>query len=97
MSNVIQFLETLGSNPAQGRLSAADYEAVVASLDADRAQQQALLASDHVALNDLLGGRAGRMMLAQWAPDGEPLKKDDDHHEGDEPAEDPTPDSDQPQ
>jgi len=43
MSNVIQFLEALGSNPALARLSVADYEAVVASLDAEGAQRQALL------------------------------------------------------
>lgn len=97
MSNVIQFLEALGSNPALTRLSAADYEAVVASLDADGAQQQALLHRDHVAINGLLGGRAERMMLMQWAPEEQPFKKDDDQPEGDEPTPDTAPDSDQPQ
>lgn len=97
MSNVIQFLEALGSNPALTRLSVADYEAVVASLDAEGAQRQALLDRDQVALNGLLGGRAERMMLSQYAPEEQPFKKDDDQHEGDEPTPDPTPDSDQPQ
>lgn len=97
MSNVIQFLEALGSNPALTRLSAADYEAVVASLDADGAQQQALLHRDQVAINGLLGGRAERMMLAQYAPEEQPFRKDDDQQDGDQPSEDPTPDSDQPQ
>lgn len=97
MSNVIRFLEALGSNPALTRLSVADYEAVVASLDADAAQQQALLGRNHSALNDLLGGRAERMMLMQWAPEEQPFRKDDDQPDDDQPGEEPTPDSDQPQ
>lgn len=97
MSNVIRFLEALGSNPALTRLSVADYEAVVASLDADAAQQQALLDRNHSALNDLLGGRAERMMLMQWAPEEQPFRKDDDQPDDDQPGEEPTPDSDQPQ
>lgn len=97
MLNAINFLEALGSSPALARLSAADYESVIASLDADGAQQQALLDRDPAALNGLLGGRAERMMLSQYAPEEQPFKKDDDQHEGDEPTQDPTPDSDQPQ
>lgn len=93
MSNVIQFLEALGSNPALTRLSVADYEAVVASLDAEVAQRQALLDRNHSALNDLLGGRAERMMLAQYAPEEHPFKEDDDRRESDEPSEQPTPDA----
>lgn len=58
MSNVIQFLEALGSNPAMTKLSAAQYAATVATVDADDMQRQALLNRDHAALNDLLGGRA---------------------------------------
>lgn len=56
MSNAIQFLESLGSNAASSRLSAAEYTATVASLDIDAAQQQALLDRDEVRLNVLLGG-----------------------------------------
>lgn len=58
MSNAIQFLEAMGSNAAMSRLSAGDYAAVIAGLDADGSQQRALLERDPIALNGLLGGRA---------------------------------------
>lgn len=58
MSNVIQFLESLGSNPVLNRRSPAEYGAAVAALEADDDQRQALLDRDHVALNELLDGRA---------------------------------------
>lgn len=53
MSNVIQFLEAMGSRP----LSAADYAATVAALEVENPERQALLGRDHQALADLLGGR----------------------------------------
>lgn len=53
MSNVIQFLETIGRSP----VSAREYAASVNALDVDAAQQQALMHRDHAALNALLGGR----------------------------------------
>lgn len=55
MSNVIQFLESLGSNQA---LSSADYAASVAALDVNDAQRQALICRDHRGLSDLHEGRA---------------------------------------
>lgn len=57
MSNVIQFLETLGSNPAKARFSTTQYAAAVASLDLGDQQRRAMLDRDHAALNELLGGR----------------------------------------
>ena len=88
MSNVIRFLETLGNNPAQSRLSAAEYAAAVAVLDVDDAERQALLNRDQVALNDLLGGRE-KMLCLVW-PSDEPGKEDD--QPGDEqPVEDTPP------
>lgn len=54
MSDVIRFLDTIGSQS----LSPAQYAATVATLDIDAEQRQALLDRDHAALNDLLGGRA---------------------------------------
>lgn len=57
MSNVIQFLESLGSNAALTRLSAAEYAATVASLDVHVGQRKALLDRDVDALSGLLGGR----------------------------------------
>lgn len=54
MSNVIRFLETMGSKPA---VSAADYAATVTALDFDSAERQALLSRERAQLDDLLGGR----------------------------------------
>lgn len=58
MSNVIQFLESMGSNAAPNRFSTTQYAATLASLDIDDSQRQALLNRDHVALNNLLEGRS---------------------------------------
>lgn len=77
MSQAIQFLEALGSNPALVRLSAAEYAATVAALDVDQVQRQALLDRDHEALNGLLGGRE-KMLCLILNPGEEPVRKDDD-------------------
>ena len=53
MSNIIRFLETVGSKP----LSAAEYIAGVSSLDIGVLQRRALIDRDQTALNGLLGGR----------------------------------------
>lgn len=71
MSNIIQFLEAVGSRPA---LSIAEYAATVAALDTDATQQQALLDRDHAALNRLLAGRE-KMVCAIW-PVEEPVQND---------------------
>lgn len=63
MSNVIQFLAEMGSNP--GMLSAAGYAANVSALDVDAAQRQALIDKDQSALNGLLGGRE-KMRCVIW-------------------------------
>lgn len=68
MSNVIGFLETLGSRPA---LSPADYANAVALLDADGAQREALLDRNATGLGNLLGGQP-RMWCAVFAPDEQP-------------------------
>jgi hypothetical protein len=91
MSEVIRFLESMGRNPA---MTAGEFAAGVAALGVDDAQKQALMQRDVAWLNDLLGGRAERMMLSQWAPENEPLRRDDDQ-EGEQPSQDPTPDSDE--
>jgi hypothetical protein len=70
MSNAIQFLESLGRNPAP-----IDYVAAVAALDVDEAQRQALMDRNHAGLNDLLGGRPKMLCLIlpadEPAPEGE--------------------------
>lgn len=79
MSNAIQFLEAMGSNASLGRLSAAEYAAAVAQLDADEAQQQALLDRNHVALNGLLDGRPKMVfMVNSPSPDDHETFPDDD-------------------
>ena len=47
MSNVIQFLESMGANAAMARMTATDYEAAIEKLDADATSRQALHARDH--------------------------------------------------
>lgn len=74
MSNVIQFLETLGGSAALTRLSAAEYAASVAALDVDDVERQALINRDQDTLNGLLGGRYD-MMCILWPAD-EPGKED---------------------
>ena len=88
MSNVIAFLEKMGSRPALATLSPDDYAAAVASLDLDDAPRQALLDRDAVALNGLLGGRL-QMMSFLFPADGDE-KKDGEEQEGD--GEEPTQD-----
>jgi hypothetical protein len=53
MSNIIRFLETMGSKP----ISPADYAATVAALEIGAPQRKALLDRDQDALNELLDGR----------------------------------------
>lgn len=90
MSDVIRFLETLGSNPSFAKLSAAEYAATVSLLSANDGQRQALLNRDHLALNDLLGGRHKLMCVIFPADDEE--QKDDDQRD-DEPAKETPPES----
>ena len=82
MSNVIQFLESLGRNPASA-LPHADYAAAVAALEIDDAQRQALLDRDHAALNGLLGGRAKVYCLVAPA-ENEPQQDDQQESEDDD-------------
>jgi hypothetical protein len=60
MSNVIQFLETLGKGPI---LSSGQYAAAVAALDVNDSQREALLARDERTLSEMLGGRKKMMCL----------------------------------
>ena len=64
MSNVIRFLETVGSKP----LSAAEYIASVNALDADSPEKQALLKHDGGTLESLLSARK-KVYCAVFAAD----------------------------
>lgn len=55
MSNVVQFLETLGASPS---VSAAGFANAIESSGLDDATREALLAQDADRLNRLVGGRA---------------------------------------
>jgi hypothetical protein len=82
VSNIIQFLEAMGSQ----QLTASEYAATVAALELDPQQRQALLDRDHAALNDLLGGRA-KMFFGILAPNEEPLRREDEEPVEDQPDE----------
>lgn len=87
MSNVIQFLESMGANAAMARMSAADFEAVVAGLVEEEDCRAALMRRDTRALNDLLNGR-DVMMCMVFAPD----EKEGDETPGEEREDEKTPD-----
>ncbi|GAB3383613.1 hypothetical protein [Lysobacter fragariae] len=78
MSNVVQFLETLGRNPAL------NYSAAVAALDVEDAERRALLARDQAALNDLLGGRK-KVLCALFPAEGDEPKQDEQPDDGEAP------------
>ncbi len=86
MSNVIQFLESMGKDAALGNMSSEEYAATVKALGVDDVAQHALLNRDHAALTDSLGGRVKMMMMLAPAEDeneGEG-KNDDDKKEEEE-------------
>jgi hypothetical protein len=67
MTNAIQILEQMGSNPSR---SAPDYAATVSALDLDAMQKRALLQNDPTALNRLLAGRP-QVFCAIFAEEGD--------------------------
>ncbi len=75
MSNVIQFLESMGANAAMARMTATDYEAAIEKLDADATSRQALHARDHSKLKELLKGRPV-MVFAIMAPQESPEQEE---------------------
>ena len=75
MSNVIQFLESMGGNAVMARMTNADYEAAIAMLDADDESRRALRFRDHSKLNELLNGRQ-KMMFAVAAPEERPAEEE---------------------
>jgi hypothetical protein len=78
MSNVIQFLESMGKNAALANLSPEEYTAMVKALNVDDMAEHALLNRDHVELNDSLGGRIKMMMMLVPAEDDQGEGKDSD-------------------
>ena len=81
MSNVIQFLESMGANATMARMTNSDYEAAIAVLDADTAFKEALCLRDHSKLNGLLSGRP-IMMCVVAAPEEKQPEQEDSPSEG---------------
>ncbi len=86
MSNVIQFLESMGKNAALGNMSPEEFTAAVKALGVDDVAQHALLHRDHAALSNSLGGRIKMMMVLVPAEDdeGEGKQNDDDQKKEEE-------------
>jgi hypothetical protein len=79
MSNVINFLESLGARPA---LTPGEFAAAVAGAAADGEQKRALLARDHARLSSLLEGRA-KIYCAIAMPDDQQDESVPDDRDGD--------------
>ncbi len=84
MSNLIQFLERLGSDARLSHMSETDYLAAVESASLDDAPKQALRSRDAGTLNELAGGRL-RMMCILFPAEGDDNKQDEQPDEGDQP------------
>ena len=90
MSNVIQFLESMGQDAKLGNMSPDEFTTTVKALDIDDAAQHALLNRDHDALNAFLGGRMKMMMALVPAEDddkGEDNDKNNDKDDDQKPEE----------
>ena len=86
MSNVIQFLESMGKDAALSTMSPEEYTAAVKALRADDVAKHALLSRDQNALSDSLGAYKKMMMLLVPAEDdeGEGKSNDDDQKQEEE-------------
>ena len=78
MSNVIQFLESMGKDAALSNMSPEEYTTAVKALGVDDVAKHALLSRDHAALNDTLGGRKKMMMMLAPAEDDEQSQTQND-------------------
>ena len=73
MSNVIQFLESMGANAVMARMPISDYRAAVAALNIADDQRDSLLRGDVIKLGDQLNGRDSLLCLV-FSPDDEEEK-----------------------
>lgn len=78
MSNVIQFLESMGKDAKLGSMSHQEYTAAVKALDIDDVAQHALLNRDQSALNDSIGAYKKMMMILVPAEDDDQGGSKDD-------------------
>jgi hypothetical protein len=75
MSNIIQFLESMGKDASLGNMSQEEYASAVKALDVNDMAQHALLSRDQKLLNESVGAYKKMMMLLVPA-------EDDDQGEG---------------
>lgn len=88
MSNVIQFLESMGKDASLSMMSPEEYAAAVKALSVDDVARHALLNRDQNALGDAIGAYKKMMMLLLPA-------EDDDKGEGKDNQQDDDKDNDQ--
>jgi hypothetical protein len=87
MSNVIQFLETMGANAVAARMSIADYEAAVAALKIDDGQRESLTRRDHKKLSSQLEARDTLLCLVFSPSEEEEKRSPTPDQEGETPEE----------
>lgn len=87
MSNVIQFLESMGANAVMARMSISDYQAAVVALNTADDQRDSLLRGDATKLGDQLNGRDSLFCLVFSPADEE--EKTIPNQEGETPEEEP--------
>jgi len=86
MTNAISMLANMGSNVAASQMSAGQYAAAIAALNADEELSYALLNKDVTAISRALGGRAS--MVCMVAPAEEEPAKEEEPVPVDEPTKD---------
>jgi len=87
MSNIIQFLESMGKDATLSNMSSEVYATTVKALDVSDMAQHALLNRDHEALNNTISGYKKMMMIlmpAENDDEGEGKGKDDDQKKEEE-------------
>jgi hypothetical protein len=91
MSNVIEFLESLGANAALAGQSAERYIAAVEALELEEAERIALLNKDVLAISSALGGRE-KLFCFVAAEEDQPQEEGESEEAPDQ--QEPTPDAD---
>ncbi|MEO8000678.1 MAG: hypothetical protein ABI644_02295, partial [Arenimonas sp.] len=83
MSNVIQFLESMGKDASLANMSPEEYSAAVKASGVDDVAKLALLNRDQGALNDSIGAYKKMMMLLVPAEDDDQGAEKDSDKESD--------------
>lgn len=87
MSDLIQFLEQMGSDARLSHTNEVEYLAAVDAASLDDAPKQALRSRDADTLNELAGGRL-QMMCILFPAEGDDNKQDEQPDESDQPDDD---------